>query len=109
MNEMQSRRLNLRSFITVVSLYVLFFNPNSLWAITGSESESPMKDATQQEPAVLPQILPTTDTIPGPGDFLDNILHSLNKQSDESESTFEQLQAGIPHVLPDLYKVYVTL
>jgi len=101
-------QLNFRTFFTVLSLFFLLLNPNTPWAAPTDSEVASEKENSQKEP-VIPEFLLTTDTIPGPGDFLDSILHSLNKQSDESESTFKQLWAGMPLVLPDLHKVYLTL
>ncbi len=61
----------------------------------------------EKEPQAVEDI--NSDIIPGPGDFLNNMLHYLSKESDESKNQLEQLWAGIPTVIPDLYNVFLTL
>lgn len=47
--------------------------------------------------------------VPGPGAILGKLLRHLNQESDEQESQLKLFLGGIPHVLPDLYKVFITL
>ena len=45
----------------------------------------------------------------GPAYVLSRLLRALSSEHQENEDQLETLFAGIPDVLPDLYKVYLTL
>ena len=47
--------------------------------------------------------------ISGPSAPLAKILRSLNEETGQSETQLRKLLAGTPNLLPDLYKVFVTL
>lgn len=49
------------------------------------------------------------EDVPGPGAFLGSILRDLSLASSESDSRNKRLVASIPHVLPDLQKVLISL
>jgi len=47
--------------------------------------------------------------IPGPGALFGRMLGALTSFSNSSENRFKLLIQGVPEVLPDLYKVFITL
>ena len=96
------------NFFVVLFFGVVLLYPYSLTAAP-TDSETEMEHVSSKEQIASAKILLTDAPVSGPGNTLDTILHYLNKRSDESEGAFEKLQAGIPLVFPDLYKVYVTL
>jgi len=49
------------------------------------------------------------DDIGGPGEIFGKMLSALSSQTDNSELQLQQLWAGIPNILPDLYKVFLAL
>ena len=52
---------------------------------------------------------PDPQRMKGPGAFLSRILSILSSEHDANEDQFGNLWAGVPGVLPDLYKVFITL
>jgi len=52
---------------------------------------------------------PDPQRMKGPGAFLSRILRILSSEHDDNEDQFGDLWAGVPRVLPDLYKVFITL
>lgn len=59
-------------------------------------------DAENQSSSLEPEIS-------GPSAPLAKILRSLNEETGQSETQLRKLMAGTPNLLPDLYKVFVTL
>lgn len=59
-------------------------------------------DAKDQSSSLKP-------AISGPGAPLAEILQKLNSETGQSENQLQKLLAGAPRLLPDLYKVFVTL
>lgn len=47
--------------------------------------------------------------VQGPGAPLSKLLRTLNKGHTESDNRMEEILAGIPTLVPDLYKVFVSL
>jgi small-conductance mechanosensitive channel len=47
--------------------------------------------------------------IGGPGEIFGTMLKVLSSETDDSERRLQQLWAGIPNILPDLYKVFLAL
>lgn len=66
-----------------------------------------LQELQSKNTAIPEAVMP--DTIPGPAAFFGNILNSLTKKSDSSEEQVQNLLSSIPDVLPDLYKVFLTL
>jgi len=107
---MNTSPLQLKTFVTVCFICSLFLSSTLLWAeSTDLNDKAEKQDSAIHETVVIPEFQLTTGTLSGPGDFLDSLLHTLNKQSVESKNTFEQLYEVLPSVLPDLKKVYLTL
>ncbi|MBT8360973.1 MAG: mechanosensitive ion channel, partial [Deltaproteobacteria bacterium] len=52
---------------------------------------------------------PDPEQMKGPGAFLSRILRILSSEHDANEDQFGDLWAGVPRVLPDLYKVFIAL
>jgi len=55
------------------------------------------------------QIDPDPRRMKGPGAFLSRILSILSSEHDANEDQFGDLWAGVPRVLPDIYKVFIAL
>lgn len=47
--------------------------------------------------------------VKGPGAPLSRLLRTLNRGHTESDNRMEEIWAGVPTFLPDLYKVFVSL
>lgn len=45
----------------------------------------------------------------GPADLFHRLLNKLSGEHSDNEMQFRALLAGIPNILPDLYKVFLTL
>jgi len=52
---------------------------------------------------------PENQNIGGPGEIFGNMLRDLSSQTNDSERRLHQLWAGIPNIIPDLYKVFLAL
>lgn len=49
------------------------------------------------------------DTADGPGAFISDVLSSLETSSNDTDGQVKALLGHLPNVVPDLYKVFVTL
>lgn len=59
--------------------------------------------------AAAPAYDPEAEVSLGPGAFLGDILNELEETSVSSDHQAKKLFAHLPDVLPDLYKVFITL
>lgn len=98
-----------RTWVIVVLFLVL-----QLFATAASSDASPQSTLPANPPATGNQAPLSWEQsldreLPGPGAFLDSVLSRLSRKSDDSEDRLKQLRAGIPDMLPDLYKVFIAL
>ena len=66
-------------------------------------------DELQKDAGANPQSSTTTTEVKGPATFLARLLNTLDRESVQSENQLEAIHAAIPKIVPDLYKVFVSL
>ncbi len=86
--------------------------PQSVHAILSGLSDEQVRQMLISElkkDAAVGEQFSLEPAINGPGAPLSRILRALNNESAQSEHEFNKLWEGIANVLPDLFKVFITL
>lgn len=104
----QNRQSNSKWLIVALGL-ILHLICLSVTATAASEDPMVSTPETTATQAPFSWEQTQVDEIPGPGAFFDSLLTRLSRQSDDSEDRFKNLWEGVPEVLPDLFKVFITL
>jgi hypothetical protein len=87
-------------------------SPESVHAILSGLSDEQVRQmliAELKKDAAADDKFSLEPAINGPGAPLSRMLRAFNNESVQSEHDFEKLWAGIPNVLPDLFKVFISL
>lgn len=81
----------------------------TLSAMSDEQVRQLLIDELQKDAIAEKQSFSLDPDFTGPGAPLARILKTLNDESAQSENRLRKLLTGIPNLLPDLYKIFVSL
>jgi hypothetical protein len=91
--------------VIFIAMAIIFFSCDIAIATNDNQIESKKIDT----PNTLISLELEPPEIGGPLAPLNKLLSALNDGSKQSENKFGHLLKGVPNLLPDLYKVFISL